>query len=210
VSKRWSDKYIVGLTGNIATGKSAVLELAAAQDTLAIDADQIVHDLLDNDSAVQEAIEAAFGSALRRPDGRINRERLGAIVFSDESLLAILESIVHPAVNRNLLRTIDESDAIIVFIEAIKLLESSLLGECDQVWVTRCSMEVQVGRLMTYRGMDRQTAMNRVAAQPPQVEKVAAADVVIDTEGSMADTVRLFDIAWQKTAGGEHSTNKPG
>ena len=97
------------MTGNIATGKSAVLDLAAAQDVLAIDADKIVHDLLDNDSAVQEAIEAAFGSALRRPDGRINRERLGAIVFSDESLLAILESIVHPAVNRNLLRMIDES-----------------------------------------------------------------------------------------------------
>ncbi len=198
MSKRWPNKYIVGLTGNIATGKSAVMQMAASRGALAIDADQIVHYLMENDLEVQETVEAAFGSAVRNADKTINRERLGAVVFRNEEKLSILESIIHPAVRRTLLTLIDESDERIVFIEAIKLLESSLAKECDQIWVTRCPRQVQIERLITYRGMDEETAALRVSAQPHQDEKIAAADVVIDTAGAMEDTAEYFDMAWQR------------
>jgi dephospho-CoA kinase len=198
VSTRWPDKYIVGLTGNIATGKSAVMEMAAGRSSLTIDADQIVHYLLENDIEVQDTVEAAFGSDVRNLDKTINREKVGAIVFSSEEKLSILESIIHPAVRRSLLTIIAESEERIVFIEAIKLLEGSLAKECDQIWVTRCPREVQIERLITYRGMDEKTAALRVSGQRNQDEKIAAADVVIDTAGTLEDTAEYFDMAWQR------------
>ena len=198
MSTRWPDKYIVGLTGNIATGKSAVMEMAGSRGALAIDADQIVHYLLENDIEVQDTVEAAFGSDVRNPDKTIDREKVGAIVFGSEGKLSILESIIHPAVRRTLLTIIAESEELIVFIEAIKLLESSLAKECDQIWVTRCPRAVQIERLITYRGMGEETAALRVSAQPHQDEKIAAADVVIDTAGSLEDTAEYFNMAWQR------------
>jgi dephospho-CoA kinase len=198
VSKRWSNKYIVGLTGNIATGKSVVLELAGKQGALTIDADQIVHELLGNDSELQDAIERSFGSDARNPDGSINRASLGAMVFKSGEKLAVLERIVHPAVHKKLLSMIDESDKRIVFIEAIKLLESGLSEECDQIWVTRCPPEVRFDRLIKYRGMQKETAAQRVAAQPSQDAKIVAADVVIDTAGSLDETAEFFRLAWRR------------
>jgi len=198
VSKRWPNKYIVGLTGNIATGKSVVLELAGKQGALTIDADQIVHELLGNDSDLQDAIESSFGPDARNPDGSINRARLGALVFKSGEKLAILERIVHPAVRKKLLSMIDESDKRIVFIEAIKLLESGLSEECDQIWVTRCPPEIRFDRLIEYRGMRKETAAQRVAAQPSQDAKIVAADVVIDTAGSLDETAEFFRLAWQR------------
>jgi dephospho-CoA kinase len=195
---RWPNKFIIGLTGNIATGKSVIMEMAASQGALAIDADQVVHYLLNNDFEVQDAIEATFGSVVRNSDLTINRDRLGAVVFRNQDQLSILESIIHPAVRRKLLSLIDESEERIVFIEAIKLLESGLVKECDEIWVTRCPRQVQIERLITYRGMDEATASLRVAAQPHPDEKIAMADVVIDTAGSMEDTAGYFDLAWQR------------
>ena len=198
MNKRWPNKYIIGLTGNIATGKSVVLEMAADQGALAIDADKIVHRLLNSDAGVQKTVESAFGSIIRNPDGSINRGRLGAIVFENEEKLAILERIVHPAVRRALQAMVDESEERIVFIEAIKLLESGLVQECDQVWVTRCPREVQIERLIAFRNMDEESAALRVSAQPHQDEKISAADVVIDTAGSIEDTAGFFNMAWQR------------
>ena len=80
MSKRWPNKYVVGLTGNIATGKSVVMELAGKQGALTVDADQIVHELLRSNSDLQNAIESSFGPDVRNPDGSINRARLGAMV----------------------------------------------------------------------------------------------------------------------------------
>jgi dephospho-CoA kinase len=195
---RLSGKLIVGLTGNIATGKSAVMRLAAEQGALTIDADKIVHELQDHDTEMQAAIAVAFGREVRTEDGRINRRALGKIVFSDPQALADLEAIVHPYVRRKVAKRIKESEASIVFIEAIKLLEGTLAKICHQVWVTRCSRQRQLDRLRICRGMDTETAVTRIKAQPSQEEKVARADVVIDTEGLMVDTEKQFRIAWDR------------
>ena len=195
---RFSGKLIVGLTGNIATGKSAVMSLAAEAGALTIDADKIVHELEDNDAELQAAIAVAFGSEVRREDGRIDRRALGKIVFDDPQALRDLEGIVHPMVQRELVGRIQESEQPIVFIEAIKLLEGTLVKMCHQIWVTRCSRQRQLDRLRICRGMVTDTAVARIKAQPRQEEKVAQADVVIDTNGYMIDTEKQFRMAWSR------------
>ncbi len=190
------DKLIIGLTGNIATGKSAVLRLAAERGALVIDADKLVHNLLDNDSDIQSAIALAFGPRVRLADGRIDRQALGEIVFQDPAALRDLEMMIHPAVRRAIFEQISQSDAPVVIIEAIKLLEGDLVTLCDQIWVTRCSPKRQLQRLLVCRGMDHDTARQRMRAQPPQEEKVAQADVVIDTDGLMETTEAQFNLAW--------------
>lgn len=195
---KFSGKVLVGLTGNIATGKSAIMRLAAERGALTIDADHIVHELENNDTVLQAAIAVAFGPEVRLDDGRINRRALGEIVFQDPQAMRDLEGIVHPAVRRELVRRISESEANIIFIEAIKLLEGPLAKVCHEIWVTRCSRQKQLDRLRVCRGLDTDTAVSRIKAQPAQEEKVAKADVVIDTNGLMVDTDAQFRLAWER------------
>lgn len=205
----YESKVIIGLTGNIATGKSAVMGLAADQGALTIDADRIVHELMNQDRPLQEAIAAAFSSRVRYDDGRIDRKLLGQIVFSDPEQLAILESIVHPAVRRTLDERILESKASVVMIEAIKLLEGNMPDSCHQIWVTRCDRQKQLERLRICRGMETAAAANRIKAQAPQEEKIAFADVVIDTNGLMSDTQAQFDLAWARLPDPLRTAAKP-
>lgn len=191
-------KFVIGLTGNIATGKSAVMKLAAQRGAFTLDADQIVHEILNNDSDVQQAIAAAFGPAVRRADGRIDRPALGKIVFNNSQALRQLERIVHPAVYTTFVKRISETKASIIIYEAIKLLEGKLHEFCDQIWVTTCTRERQLARLQFYRGMDRETALSRIDAQSPQQWKIAQADIIIDTNGTMRETELQFEQAWSK------------
>jgi dephospho-CoA kinase len=190
------EKTIIGLTGNIATGKSAVMRLAAEQGVLTIDADKVVHELLNDDEAIQQAVANAFGDAVRLADGRINRPALGRIVFNDPHALRTLEGLLHPATRAEIARRVAASPAQVTMIEAIKLLEGPLAALCDQIWVTTCSSETQMARLQICRGMDGETAAARINAQSPQAEKIARADIVINTDGLMADTQRQFVEAW--------------
>jgi len=194
----FSGKLIIGLTGNIASGKSAVMRLAAEQGALTIDADKIVHELMDHDPELQAALAVAFGSEVRREDGRINRRALGQIVFNDPAALYDLEAMIHPAVRMVVADRINSSEATVVMVEAIKLLEGDLAKACHQIWVTRCQRQRQLQRLMICRGLDAENAAARIKAQPRQEEKVARADVVIDTDGLMTETEAQFALAWSR------------
>lgn len=189
-------RKIIGLTGNIATGKSAVMKLAAAQGALAIDADQVVHDLLASDTQIQQAVIAEFGPRVGRQDGTIDRAALGAIVFRKPAALARLEALLHPAVRLEIARRINEATAPVIMIEAIKLLEGPLAEACDQIWVTYCSPELQLARLRICRGLSAEEAQARIDAQSPQEEKLARADVVFITGGTMRETESQFQRAW--------------
>ena len=191
-------KVVVGLTGNIATGKSAVMQLAAEYGALTIDADKLVHEIMDTDEEMQAALAVAFGDEVRREDGRIDRKALGKIVFDDPQALQDLEAIIHPAVRCLLAERIQESDKPVVFLEAIKLIEGGLIDICHQVWVTRCAQQRQLERLRICRGMETNEAAMRIKAQAPQEEKVAQADIVIDTNGYMKDTEAQFRYAWRR------------
>lgn len=188
-------KIVIGLTGNIATGKSTVMQLAAARGADTIDADKVAHGILAQ-PAVQDAIRATFGDGVFSADGHVNRAALGQIVFSDPSALQKLEQITHPAVRAHIRQQIADSSATIVMVEAIKLLEGPLHTACDTIWVTTCAPETQIDRLIAYRGLSRVDAEIRVRAQAPQADKIARADVVIDTDGPFSETKAQFERAW--------------
>ncbi|MBP6016385.1 MAG: dephospho-CoA kinase [Candidatus Promineofilum sp.] len=193
-----SGRVIIGLTGNIATGKSVVMRLAAERGALTIDADHVVHELLSGDAAIQSAVVDAFGPDVRRVDGRIDRAALGGIVFGDAEQLERLEALLHPAVRSEIGRRVAATDASVVMIEAIKLLEGPLAAVCHQVWVTACTRETQLERLRVCRGLDEAAAVVRVEAQLPQADKIARADVVIDTDGPIVRTQAQFEAAWNE------------
>ena len=189
-------RRIIGLTGNIATGKSAVMRLAAERGALTIDADRVVHELLAMDAAIQGEVVAAFGPDVRRAGGGIDRAALGRVVFGDAGRLRQLEAILHPAVRLEIARRVQASDTPVIVIEAIKLLEGPLAALCDQVWVTACARETQMARLRVCRGMAEADAAARVDAQSPQADKIARADVVIRTDGLLRETEEQFNAAW--------------
>ncbi len=187
---------IIGLTGNIATGKSTVMALAVEQGAYGIDADRVVHDVYAADHALLAKLRLMFGDAIFYADGALNRPALGAIVFNDKQAMYQLEAVVHPAIRVELGRRLDAATSDIVMVEAIKLFESPIIMRCQQVWVTTCTAEQQIGRLVAHRGMTAEAAAQRVHAQAPQTEKLKRADVIIDTNGTIDDTAAQFKIAW--------------
>lgn len=203
MSKQWPRKTIIGLTGNIATGKSAVMGLAEEAGAMTIDADALVHSIMDHDSSMQAAIAVAFGAQVRLPDGRINRAALGEVVFKDAAAMRDLEQMIHPAVRKEVVARVDQSDKGVVVIEAIKLLEGDLKTICDQVWVTRCPTQRQIERLVICRGLEPAAAKQRVEMQGSQEAKIAMADVVFDTHGTIENTRKQFMLAWRRVFGAD-------
>ena len=193
------EPYVIGLTGNIATGKSVVAKMLSELGAEHIDADRLAHRVMARGTPAWERIVAVFGKEILKPDGAIDRRRLGAIVFADSQLLARLESIVHPDVLAYARRLISSSTAPVVVLEAIKLLESGMARRmCNSIWVVVAPREVQIRRLTERRGLSYREAALRVDAQPPQDEKVAQADVVIDNGGDIETTLIQVRRAWNE------------
>jgi len=189
---------IIGLTGNIATGKSTVSEMLAQRGAFTIDADKLVHQLLDADPAVRSEVVARFGPDIQDTSGAIDRVRLGAVVFSNLAGMCDLEEILHARVQLQVDELLAHCDRSAVVIEAIKLLESELRQRCQAIWVTTCREEQQLQRLMNGRKMTRAQALARIRSQAPQAEKLAQADVVIDTSGTMDYTEKQVERAWRR------------
>jgi dephospho-CoA kinase len=195
--------YLIGLTGNIATGKSTVGTMLTELGATVIDADKVVHQLMRRGTGLYDRIVAAFGRAIVGDDGEIRRDRLGQVVFNDPAELRRLEEIVHPAVGVEVRQRIAQAETSVVVIEAIKLIEAGWHHFCQTLWVTTCPPEKQIERLMAERALGFEDARQRVAAQPPQSEKISLADVVIDTSGDIAGTRRQVEAAWQAVEKGE-------
>jgi dephospho-CoA kinase len=189
-------KYLIGLTGNIAAGKSVVAKMLADLGADVIDADALVHDLQRKGTPTYDAIVAEFGSGILRADGEIDRRALGAIVFSDPNRLRALEAIVHPAVALESQRRMADAAAGVVVYEAIKLIEAGRHEMCDAVWVVTAPRDVQVARLVKYRGMSEGEARQRIDAQPPPEEKLRYATHVIDNGGSLEATRAQVERAY--------------
>ncbi len=187
---------LIGLTGNIATGKSTVARMLAELGATVIDADRVAHEVMRVGTPVYTAVVTAFGPWIVGMEGEIDRARLGTLVFSDSEALARLERIVHPAVMEEVARRIAAAPTPVVVVEAIKLIEAGMAEGCASVWVTTCPPEEQVRRLMADRGLSREEAELRVRAQPPQEEKIARADVVIYTGGTLDQTRAQVEAAW--------------
>jgi len=193
---RWPGKYVIGLTGNIATGKSVVRKMLEHLGAYGIDADALAHRAMAKGAPGYPLILKTFGEWILDEDDQIDRQRLAKIAFSDPKALERLESIVHPLVAHAVDLLIRRAKQSIVVIEAIKLLESELVAGCDTIWVVDAPAELQVARLMHKRKMSEAAARQRIAAQAPQALKLRAAKVVIRNNGSFENTWDQVQAAW--------------
>lgn len=193
----WPGKYVIGLTGNIATGKSVVRRMLEHLGAYTIDADTLSHRAIAKGAPGYQPAVGAFGRFILDASGEIDRTKLGRLVFSDPDALKDLEAIVHPLVGLAVDLMIQRASQHVIVIEAIKLLEGKLVSKCDTVWTTYAPELVQKARLMQKRGMNEQEAIQRIQAQPPQEVKKAAANVVIQNAGSFEDTWKQVVVAWK-------------
>lgn len=201
-----ADKIVIGLTGNIATGKSLVLRMLQELGATVIDADNLVHRLMDQGGAAYQAIVTEFGKFILDERGQIDRRRLGKIAFAVPEVLTRLEEITHPAVRQEITKRIQQAPTDVVAVEAIKLFESGLADHCQATWVVTATPEVQVKRLVERRKLTPEQAQQRLRAQSPSKEKEAKADLVIDNSADLARTwtlVKKYYTALLKEQTGE-------
>jgi dephospho-CoA kinase len=199
---QWPGKYVIGLTGNIATGKSVVRKMLEHLGAFGIDADGLSHQAMGKGGPAYAQVVQTFGQFILGDDEQIDRQALGNIVFASPKALAKLEAIIHPIVRQAVNILAARAKQPVIVIEAIKLLEGDLAGLCDSAWVVNVPEELQVVRLMQKRGMTIEQARLRIAAQSPQAEKLAKATVVIQNTGSFEETWSQVQGAWNKLVPG--------
>jgi dephospho-CoA kinase len=196
--KHWPGKFVIGLTGNIATGKSVVRKMFEHLGAYGIDADALTHRAIAKGAPGYKPVVEMFGKWVLGPDEQVDRARLGMIVFSDPVALAKLESIVHPLVREAVDVLVQRSKQRVIVVEAIKLLGSPLREKCDRIVVAYAPEAIQQQRLIEKRKLSPEAARQRIAVQAPQREKISAADVVIRNDGTYEDTWYQVSGAWQE------------
>lgn len=193
---------LVALTGGIASGKSTVARRLAERGAVIVDADAIVREVQAPGSPVLEAIAEEFGEAMVRPDGSLDRSALGAHVFGDAERVARLNAIVHPAVGEESRRRFDAAfaaDPAAVVVYDVPLLAEARAGDdWDLVVVAQAPQDVRIRRMVELRGMTPEDALARVASQASDARRLALADVVIDTAGSIEETIAQTDALWER------------
>jgi dephospho-CoA kinase len=189
----------VGLTGGIGAGKSEVSKSLAAQGAVVIDADLIAREVVAPDTDGLAAVIAAFGPDVLGPDGTLDRVRLGDIVFVDQQKLAILNSIVHPRVGARMGELEDGAGPGSVVVHDVPLIaENGLASSYDLVVVVDVPPRTQLDRLIRLRGMSREQAQARIAAQASREQRLAIADIVVDNSGSLAELDRQAGELWSE------------
>jgi dephospho-CoA kinase len=182
----------VGLTGNIATGKSHASRVFAELGARVIDADIIAHDLMRPGRQTYQKVVQAFGNDILNPDGTIDRKKLGRIVFSDSERRLQLNSLVHPDVRGEVRRKILELERAtptgIVIVDAALMIESGSYKAYARLIVVYCDPALQLARITSRDGLSVEEARARIAAQMPMEEKLKYADYKIDTSGTFQQT----------------------
>jgi dephospho-CoA kinase len=191
---------VLGITGNIACGKTAVgqmlLEMGVEKY---IDADALVHQLYLSGQPIAREIAVTFGDGVIASDGSIDRKALGALVFLDSAALYRLEAIVHPAVGQAILDTLSTVDpAGIVVIDAVKLLEGGSGTFCQSKWLITCPEDQELARLIARNGLSEGEARARLQAQPSVERRLPLVDEVIDNSGSLEETRRQVRAAFRR------------
>jgi dephospho-CoA kinase len=187
----------VGLTGGIGAGKSEVSRRLAALGAVVLDADVVAREVVAPGTSGLAEIVAAFGDGVLRPDGSLNRERLGEIVFSDAGARTELNAIVHPRVRDRMAELEQAAGDVAIVVQDVPLLaENGLAGLFDAVVVVDAPADVQVERLVAGRGMSREAALARIGAQATREQRLAAATFVIDNSGDLAGLDQQVTALW--------------
>ena len=187
----------VGLTGGIGTGKSEVSRRLAAQGAVVIDADLIAREVVEPGTDGLAEVVEAFGPGVLRPDGGLDRARLGDIVFADPALRSKLNAIIHPRVARRMAELERAAGPGAIVVHDVPLIaENGRAGAYDVVVVVDAPPRIQAERLVRRRGMTREQARARMAAQASREQRLAIADIVIDNSGSLAELDRQVGDLW--------------
>jgi dephospho-CoA kinase len=185
---------IVGLTGGVASGKTAVSQILREEGAYIIDADQIARDLVQPHTATWNELIRVFGKEILQEDGSIHRKRLARRVFSDPEERRLLNQILHPRIKTEMDRRVREigrkDPSAIIVIDAALLIELGGHREMDQVIVVTSTEEQQIERLTKRDGVDREEAQRILSSQMGLEKKLKAADFVIRNEGSLEETKR--------------------
>ena len=195
---------IIGLTGGIAAGKSTVSSRFAEHGAVVVDADQLARDAVAPGSPGLQGVRERFGDAVIAPDGSLDRPALGAVVFADPEARTALEGITHPEVWRLAQQRFDAAEA--ADPDAVVVYDVPLLAEAkgsrplrfDAVVVVDAPAAVRIERLVEHRGMRREDAERRVAAQASDADRLALADHVVDATGTLEQTIRSADEVWAR------------
>ena len=190
--------FRLGVTGGIASGKSTVMTILGDLGAETIDADQVYHELIEPGRPLNAALVGRWGDRIRRPDGRIDRRALGTIVFADPAELAALDHLTHPAIRQKIDTIVASSQARVVAVDAVKLIESGRADSCDSVWLVLASPAIQVERLIASRQLDRADAERRVASQSDWASKISRADVVIRNDSTPENLDLSVRDAWRR------------
>lgn len=190
---------LIGLTGNIASGKTEVAKMLAERGATLIDADELAREAVRPETQALRDIVKRWGSDVLKQDGSLDRQALRQIVFADQSELDALNRIVHPGVTRLRDREIalakERGDPIVVCVIPL-LFERNLVEEFDAIVLVDAPRPVRLERLVTSRGLEETDAMNMIAAQMPAELKRARADYVIENNQSLHDLERDVDALW--------------
>lgn len=186
---RWANKYVIGLTGNIATGKSVVRQMLQHLGAYTIDADGLTNQAMSPGAPAYKPVVEVFGQFILNPDKTINRAMLGRIVFSNKEALTRLEEATHPIISQAINTLVSRANQKVVVIEAIKLLEGDLKDYVDVVWTVNAKPQTQYARLISkQRKMSPEDAKQRIIAQGSPEAKLKAANLIIQNDGNIEDT----------------------
>lgn len=196
--------YLIGLTGGIASGKSLVSSRLAQCGAVIVDADVLAREVVQPGTRGLAEIAEHFGPSVILPDGSLNRPALGAIVFADPAQREKLNTITHPAVWRRARELFKEAptDAVVVY-DVPLLVEGAASRQLDfdLIVVVNASKDTRLHRLTELRGMTREEAISRLNSQATDAERLAVADVVINNNGSIDETLAQVDVLWNTVLG---------
>lgn len=194
--------YLIGLTGGIASGKSVVGHRLAELGAVHIDADQVAREVVEPGTPALAEIAKRFGPGVIAPDGSLNRPALGALIFADDEKRLALNAITHPAIWRRTTERIAAAEAAdpqaVVVYDVPLLVEASTDRPMafDLIVVVHADQETRIARMVELRGMTREEASHRLNSQATDAERLAVADVVIDSNGTLERTLEQADELW--------------
>ena len=192
-----NERFTIGLTGNIGTGKSLIRKMLQHLGAFGIDADALAQDILNSNASAISKIIQRFGTGVVNESGKLDRAKIAEIVFNDTNSLLELEHILHPLVSEAAAKLIHNAHLPIIVIEAIKLLDSDLVNMCDTIWVADASQAVIFNRLASIRGMDHKQITERLSNQSSSSEMKNRANVVIANNKDFISTWHSVQSAWK-------------
>jgi dephospho-CoA kinase len=190
-------KYVIGLTGRIASGKSNVSRMLEKKGAYIIDADKITHDVLKQDGPAYTGVINYFGSSYLDAAREIDRHKLGSYVFACESARIKLNELVHPYVIKKIEDLLASHEGVIV-LDVVFLKESGLDGNCDEIWVLEASEEIRILRIMNRNQLSREAALERIRSQRKNDDEEYRAPVYrVDNGGSLSALTARIEALWK-------------